>query len=66
MLHDFPELLFRPGDSKELAFLLINLLRGAWDASKYIEQLREHYQVNYLEETEKTKWLEASTRAIKK
>ncbi|UCE13697.1 MAG: glycosyltransferase [Candidatus Heimdallarchaeota archaeon] len=63
VLKNFPELLFRPGDSQELAFLLTNLLQGVWDTSKFIEPLRDYCREHYSEEVEKQKWVKAIKRA---
>ncbi|MHA2297064.1 MAG: glycosyltransferase family 4 protein [Candidatus Hodarchaeales archaeon] len=64
VLQDFPDLLFRPENPEELAFLISNLLEGTWDVKKYIEPLREHCRENYSEEAERDKWLEAIRRAV--
>lgn len=59
VLKNFPELLFRPGDSEELAYLITNLLQGVWDTSTNIRPLLDYCREHYSEEVEKQKWLKA-------
>ncbi|MFW9991794.1 MAG: glycosyltransferase family 4 protein [Candidatus Odinarchaeota archaeon] len=64
VLQGFPELMFRPEEPEELAFIIRNVIRGTWNVKKYMEPLREFCRINYSEEAESTKWLKAIGRAI--